>query len=131
MKHEKGFTLIELVIAVMVCVIAVLSVLGANTVVQRNTDVQFQRATAMQDAHRIIERMRTASLNGAFPANVVTNFPNGAAVAGFANLTNEQITVAYVNTLTDPLDVRVTVSWLENGLRPASITMDSLMTQRE
>ena len=104
--------------------------LAANTYIQTQGDVMYERMVAYQDAHRVIESMRSTSLTGNFPANVTAGFPSGASVNGFNNLTNEQVTVSYANTNNDPLDITVTTSWREQGLRNASIQLRTLMTQR-
>ena len=85
---------------------------------------------AAQDSQRVLELIRNASTNGAFPANVVNTYPNGAAIPGFNNLVNEQIIANYSNTIADPLDITVTTTWLERGERNVSFQLRTLMTQR-
>ncbi len=127
---SKGFTLIELLVALVVIVVGLLGILLANIFVQSSSEAAYQRMVAMQDAHRVIELMRNASSTGNFPINVTAAFPSGGAVAGFNNLTNEQVAVAYANAASDPLDITVTTTWREHGRRNSTAQLRTLMTQR-
>jgi len=127
---RSGFTMIELMVSIIVVGFALLAVLLANTAIQQASERARERMIATQDAHRVVELIRNASVNGNFPANVVTAFPNGGAVAGFNNLTNEQVVASYSNTAVDPLDITVTTTWLEQGRRNALVQLRTLMTQR-
>ena len=125
-----GFTLIELMIAVVVIGLGLLGMVMANTVIQTTSEAAYERMVATQDAHRTIELMRNASMTGNFPQNVTGAFPNGAAAAGFNNLTGEQVAVTYGNVQADPLDITVTTTWLERGRRNTSTQLRTLMTKR-
>jgi len=130
MKRARGFTLIELLVAVVVMGFGLLALLLANTYIQQASERAYERMVAVQDAGRAAELIRDASVNGNFPANVTAAFPNGGAVAGFNNLTAEQVVVNYRNTNADPLDITVTTTWLEQGRRNSSFQLRTLMTQR-
>jgi len=125
-----GFTLVELLVSTIVLSIGVLATMLANTYVQQASERVHERMMAAQDAHRVLELIRNASVNGNFPANVTGAYPNGAAVPGFNNLSTEQVVAAYANPNVDPLDITVTTTWLEQGRRNASIQIRTLMTQR-
>ena len=125
-----GFTLLEVLIAMMVLGFGLLAMLMGNTYTQQASERIYERMIAAQDASRVIEQMRDASINGNFPANVTTTFPNGVAVAGFNNLMGEQVVATYANPNADPLDITVTTSWLERGRRNTSLQLGMLMTQR-
>lgn len=127
---QKGFTLIELMIAMVVAVLALVGYVGATTHIQQTSESAFERSVAIQDANRVIEQIRNAASTGNFPGNVLGSFPNNGAVAGFNSLTAQQVTVSYADTTADPLDTFVVVAWNENGRRPASVTLRSLVTQR-
>ena len=122
--------MIELMVSIIVIGFALLAVLLANTAIQQASERARERMIATQDAHRVVELIRNASVNGNFPANAVTAFPNGGAVAGFSNLTNEQVVASYANTAADPLNITVTTTWLELGRRNVSVQLRTLMTQR-
>lgn len=129
--NSRGFTLVELMIALAFIAVGLLGAILANTAIQQRSEGAYQRMVATQDAHRVIEQMRNTSSTGNFPQNVTATFPNGGAVAGFNNLTNEQVTVAYTNPAADPLDITVTTTWRENGMRNATTQLRTLMTQRQ
>ena len=155
LKGERGFTLIELMIATVVMVIALAAVLMANTAASQTSEVLFQRTVATQDANQVIEQMRSTAASGTFPGNVVAAFPNNTARPGFQNLTAlcgglakpplactwpfaftpnntswEQVVVTYADPAANPLDVTVTVVWLDNSRRNATASLRSLVTQR-
>lgn len=129
-KNEKGFTFIELMITMVVVVLVLLGFMAANANIQQASESAYQRTVALQDANRVIELMRDAAATGIFPANVTAVYPNGGAVAGFTNLPGQQVVVSYVNAGANPLDVTVTVSWLENGIRNVNTALRTYITQR-
>lgn len=129
--NQAGFTLIEVMLCVILVGLFLVGVVGANTVVQKNNRVVHERIIANQDANQIIEQMRNTAMTGAFPANVTNAFPDATVVGNFNNLTNQQIVVDYADPSADPLNVTVTVSWLDDNARPAAFTLNTLMTQRE
>lgn len=131
MEDRRGFSLIELAVAMAVITGGLLMILMANSYSHQTGEVYYERMVATQDAHRTIETMRASSGTGNFPANVTATFPNGGAVGGFANLTNETVTVTYVDPTVDPLDVTVTTRWLRQDRRNDVISLRTLMTQRE
>lgn len=130
MRGMKGFTLFELMVAVVLIGVGLLGMLLANTYVQKTSEAANERIVATQDAHRVIELMRNASASGTFPANVTSAYPNGGTVPGFANLTGEQVVVTYASSSADPLDIMVTTNWLELGRRGTSTQLRTLMTRR-
>ena len=130
LKSQNGFTLIEVMITMVVMAAALLSVLTANAMVSQTSEGAYQRLVAIQDVNQIIERMRNTAATGTFPGNVTAVYPNGGTVAGFTSLTNETVTVAYVSAVTNPLNVTVTVNYLENGRRAANTALRSIITQR-
>lgn len=134
---EKGFTFIELMIAMVVAVLMLLGVMAANSAVQKASEAGHQRVNALQDANQVIERMRNTAQTGSFPSNVVAIYPNNGTVSGFSSLTSETVTVSYADrngdgiaTNDDPLDVTVTVAWSENGERTTNTALRTLLTQR-
>ena len=130
-KKPRGFTLIELLVSIIVLGIAFLAMIFANTYIQRRNEASYEQMVAIQDAHRLIERIRDASITGAFPGNVTGAFPEGVPVAGFNNLSGEQITVNYNGALTvDPLNITITTQWNELGNRSRTVQLRTLMTQR-
>ena len=130
-ETERGFTLLEVVITIAVVMISFLALMFSNMIIQRNNDMFYQRTVASQDAHQVMERIRDTATFGLFPNNVTDQYPDGADVPGFSNLQGQQIIVDYSSALSDPLDITITVNWLEDGFRNVSYTLSSIVTQRE
>src|SRR3989338_8574101 len=109
MVHKKGFTLIELMIALCIVLPVLLGAIGLNVYIFRLAETSRRSTVAIQDAHTVIEQIRNTSKTNL--AQVVTNYPNGQAAAGFNNLPSEQVIVTYPNASADPLAITVTVNW--------------------
>lgn len=124
----RGVTLIELMVAIAVLSSAIVSLVGAYIVFFSLSETSRTRQIAMADAQSVLERIRNVS--PFTNANVQAQFPNGTAVAGFANLTSEQVTIAYPSPTAVPLEVRVQVSWTLRS-RALSFQLSSLMRERE
>lgn len=130
LKSTNGFTLIEVMVTMAVMAAVLLAIMTANAMISQTSEAAYQRLVAVQDANQVIERMRNTAITGNFPGNVTAAYPNGGSVGGFTSLTSETVTVAYTSTVTNPLDVTVTVNYLENGRRAANTALRSLITQR-
>ncbi len=127
---ERGFSLLEVLITLVIGLIAFFGVLAVNNITQKSSHSSFETIIAMQDAHRVIERIRETATYEFFPDNVTNAFPSGQAVPGLDNLEGELVTV-YYPAAADPLNVSVTVSWLGPDNRNFSYVLNSLITQRE
>jgi prepilin-type N-terminal cleavage/methylation domain-containing protein len=127
---QTGFTLTELLIALVVITLTLAGYIGANIMLQRNAEEMHERTIAIQDANRTIERMRSDSRTGTFPGNVTAKYPDTGIVAGFTDLVNEQVTVSYADTAANPLDVTVRVTWLTYARRQGFESVRTYITQR-
>ncbi|MBI4372854.1 MAG: hypothetical protein HY585_03920, partial [Candidatus Omnitrophica bacterium] len=92
---------------------AIFAVIGINYYMIHASENARQATTALQDAHSVIEGIRNSSKQGL--SQVLADYPDGQAVGGFANLTNERIEVDYAEVTDDPLVVTVTVTWTDPG----------------
>ena len=129
-SKEQGFTLVEVMITMVVVLLVLVGFIGANMAIQRASEAAYERTVALQDANRVIEQMRNLAAAGNFPQNVTGIFPAAGQVAGFANLTGEQVVVNYADPAADPLDTTVTVTWQENGVRQVNTALRTRITQR-
>lgn len=136
MRNQKGFTLIEVMITTAVVTLALVGLLAANMQIRLASMAAYERSVATRHAHEVIERMRTAS-DGSL-SDVTSTFSNGGTVSSSNYLTtsstellkNETVVVSYVSTSADPLDTTVTVTWLERGVRTATLPVRTLITKR-
>ena len=131
---QSGFTLIELMIAMVVCVLAMLSVLLANTTIQKTTEEAYENSVVAQDINEVIEQMRNAA-NAADDTSVQTDViaAGSAAVTSVKSLPSnysESISISYADQSADPLDATITATWKLRGLRTKSLSMGALITKR-
>lgn len=138
-RNTAGFTLIEVMIALVIASIAFGGFIGANVVLQQNTAVLNERTLALQDANRAIEMMRNASRTTApvFPQNVTSVYPSNSTIPGFNTLRDETLTVVHqdlsgnpASASTNPLMTSVTVAWTSYRGRANTATVRTYITQR-
>lgn len=125
-NRRKGFTLPEVMVALMVFAIAVLSLMGVYLTVSQLAESSRNLAQAMADARVVLEGIRETSTGGL--AGVTgTNWTSWAVTKNLNVLNNESVTVT--SSGADPLVVTVQVSWQERG-RARLATVDTLVTRR-
>jgi prepilin-type N-terminal cleavage/methylation domain-containing protein len=130
-RKESGFTMIELMVALLVLSTVFVGYISANIIAQRNTETLNERTVAIQDANRVIEQMRTiATSPGDFPDNVTDAYPNNTTPVQLNNLTNEVATVSYADPNSNPLITTITVTWLSYTGRPSTLSIQTYITQR-
>lgn len=124
---NKGFTLIEVMITMVVVSVAILMTLAGNSKIQLATEGAFERTLALQDNNQVLEQMRNdARALSDFPKDIVDTYEEGCRVVNpppparkkfyFSDqLVNQEVAVFYEDTTADPLDVTVMVCWLRNG----------------
>ena len=117
---KKGFTIVELLCAVIVFVVAGIAVLGAYQSAFRLVEASQQSTIAMSDLRDMSERIKDTAFT-----LLLTNFPNGTAngpagnpystIVGGYTLTQQSISVTYPVLGIDPLELIVTVTWVTGG----------------
>ena len=121
-RNEIGVTLVELLLAISVLVIAGVGLLGAYHSALHLTETAQQATVAVNDLKDIMERIKTTpftQLQASFPSGAA-NGPGGAQaytnVVGGYTLPNEQITVTHSpNTAADPRELIVRLTWTNRG----------------
>ena len=129
-KGARGFTLLEIMIAIAIMVGAILAILGLflNYLMlvetAKNTTVAVDNAQAVLEAIRNTDPFTVSNVTAAFPAGVdlAPNF-------NFDKLDNEAIYVSYGSLTADPLQITATVNWQEKT-RSRSESLTTKMTQR-
>ena len=123
-----GFTLIELMMAVMIFTIAVVSLMGVYMAIAQLNESNRNLTRAVADTRIVLEAIRQTS-SGGLSAVTGTNWTTWASANGLTALQNESTTVTYVDSAADPLSVTVQINWSERG-RARSTLINTLVTRR-
>ncbi len=127
-RSASGFTLIEVLVGMAVFVTALVVLLGIYTGIAALRESGRNTTQAVADARAVLEAMRDRSSTGL--SNVTAqDWTQWAEDNGLTSLDSEVITVDYVDTSADPLEITVQVDWVER-VRERSMTISTLMTQR-
>jgi prepilin-type N-terminal cleavage/methylation domain-containing protein len=109
MKHETGFTLIELMITIAVTMILLVAVYMAINSVQRHSSAIERKVTAQQDVKPALDIMAMeigmASYNPTYATNLWVT-PTGACTAASANQIYRGIQEATANSMAVEMDIR-------------------------
>ncbi|MBN2310854.1 MAG: type II secretion system protein [Candidatus Hydrogenedentes bacterium] len=129
---ERGFTLLELTIAVAVFIVILAATAQALVSYYVTMDIQNQRVAAVRNCTGVISAMRSVrdANPGDFPDAIVDQWPDGAVVSGAGSLPQEQITVHYTDSTANPLEVTVTSQWADLRGRSLTTSVSSLLTDR-
>ena len=119
-QRERGFTIIELIIALFVFVVAGGGIAGANLYCHRLSEDVTNAMRAVDDLDDMMEHVQAtpfSSLQVLFPGGVVNGGGGNAyaAVVGGYTLDGEQIIVTYPSQTAGRLEMLVTVNWLQRG----------------
>lgn len=126
-KSREGFTYLELIIAIVILVPVILGLIQATAYSNKMSELARSVTTAIADASSVMENIRNTARSGL--GSVTGAYPSGSAVAGYSNLTSEQIVVTYPSATADPLDITITVTW-EQGGRSMTRIVKSKVTQK-
>jgi prepilin-type N-terminal cleavage/methylation domain-containing protein len=125
MKRKKGFTLVELLMAVFVLAVGIMGILLLYTNSMLSSEFAWDMTTATSHAEYILEEMQAReSLNDIRS----TNWGMWAQKQGLNTIPHETIAVDFPHVSGNPLDILVTVSW-KRKLRTNHITLKTKMTK--
>lgn len=160
-SKKRGFTLIELMIAATIIIVALVGLMATYFVSFDANQMARHRVQALNDARAMIEHMRAEVEEydrltrlyetgwgggaGTFSQNSIIQDPNHPMVGDPGS---EIITVIFGDPLTgvqqptlwdaifgdplaDPLQINIRVDWTVRNGRPQSLTLVTLMTERE
>lgn len=133
-RNIKGVTLFELLIATLVFTIALGGLLSSLMAILDLIDANKDETIATTDLRNMMERIRATAFD-----NMVLLFPDGVADGPFTNpyqnivgnysLNSEHITVTYSDIISDPLEVKIKVSWLDKRARAYNTSMSTFKTR--
>lgn len=134
MSRARGFSLIEVMFAMMIFAISAVFLMGFYIGTARLNEQSRNLTQAMSDAKILMEGIRDRAQTGGLTgvAGVTGVFPAGQNLGpanGLTSLRNERVTVAYANLAADPLSVTVQVTWDERGVQRTA-ALDTLVTRR-
>lgn len=113
MRQKKGFTLVELMFALAILIPVALIAVNVNSLMAGRVRTARLITIALHDANTVMERIRDTSDLGL--SQIVSSYPSGQAVSGFANLPNEAVVVQYPDPNANPLAITVSVEWTDSG----------------
>lgn len=136
MRHngKRGSTFIEILAATLVFVVALGALLSCITQLLYLVDIAKEQTIAVGDMRNIMEDIRATAY-----ADMAQNFPNGvtdgpaarryADILGGYSLSNEHITVTYADASSDPLEIRVALSWQDKRRHQRNAALSTFKTR--
>ena len=130
-KSERGVTLVEVLMALVIFVIAGAGILGSYLSSHQLAENATGTMRAVDHLEDLMERIHSTAFNA-----VTTTFPNGvanggatnyAAIVGGYSLQGEQITVTYPSVAAGRLEVLATDTWTYRG-RAHTVRLSTLRT---
>ena len=133
-RDVKGMTLVELLIATLVFTIALGALLSSMLTVLYLIDLAKNQTIAISDLRNMMERIRVtvfADTLSLFPNSVVDGQVHNTYqfVVGGYSLNNEHITVTYADIHSDPLEIKVNLTWADKRARNHSTTVSTFKTR--
>jgi len=124
-KRNKGFTLVELLLAVFILSVGIVGVLLLFTQSILSTEYAWDKTVAVSHAENILEEMQLKNT-----LNEITNvdWASWAVNQGFNTLPSESFNITFTDPATDPLEIQVAVNWIRKQ-RNSQIALKTQMTK--
>lgn len=129
-KDRKGISLIDILVSLFILTLSGAALLSLLLSALYFIDLSREQSIAVSDLRNMMESVRATPFSN-MPANFPNNTQDGPSsrryytLIGGYNLRSEHITVTYANTLSDPLEVKVTLSWQNKYGRLMSSSMST------
>lgn len=123
--HNSGFTLAELLLAIYILLIGVLTIVIFLTTTTKATEYAGDLTAATIHAERIFEEMRTRTTLAEITA---TNWAQWAQDQNLLTLPSESVSVSIADAGADPLVIHTTVSWVRR-LKQNNVVLSTEMTK--
>jgi len=132
--HKKGTTLVEVMVATLIFVVALGALLSSITELLCLVDLSKEQTIAVTDLRNMMEKIRATAfsdMQAQFPDAVVDDSSAGRylAILGDYRLSNEQVTVTYANISSDPLEIKASVNWLDKRRRARKVSISTFKTR--
>lgn len=135
-ESQRGFTMLELMVAIGVLLVATLSAFGSQLASMNLVTISRETDTAVTDAQACMESILTLQADQIPLAS--SPYADGQEISGYSNLSNEILIATYPGFPTgsddsadvpDPLEIVLTLSWDDHRGRPRSLTLASVKMQ--
>jgi len=124
-KRNKGFTLVELLLAVFILSSSIVGILLLFSQSMISTEYAWDKTMAVSHAEGILEEMQ---LKKTLADITNTDWLGWAAHQGLSTLPGESLTISFIDPVADPLDIQVTVNWIHKQ-RGLQVTLKTQMTK--
>lgn len=124
-KNTSAFTLVEILFALLILSISLTSAIVCITSSIAATQLSRDMTTAANHAEQVLEEMKTLTTLASITS---TNWTTWASTNGLNTLTNEALSVTYVNQAANPLSITVTVTWTTKS-RTQTVNLTTEMTR--
>jgi len=129
MRRNNGFTLVELLISMTVLGIVLFALLFGYMQCFKINEMSQNTTIALEDAQKVIEQMRSLSVNSLTDITNVDWTGWAANNACTFTIDNDLSKLYPQGQSADPLEICVTVKWQERG-RPCEVNLSTLITVR-
>jgi len=118
MKNRRGFTLSELMIAVLILVIAIAALLATYVTCLFMNEANNNLVTAVNDVQYVLEEIKSLAY-----ANIEGYVPVQAQVTHLRPEQNEVIQVSHTHPRANIIEVTVTATWQERNGRQSNFSL--------
>ena len=125
LRKNKGFTLVELLLAVFILSTSIVGILLLFSQSIISTEYAWDKTIAVSHAEGILEEMQ---LKNTLTEVSNTDWVAWAAGQGFNTLPAESFAIAFLDPAADPLEIQVTVNWVRKQ-RKGQVTFKTQMTK--
>ena len=124
-RNDAGMTLIEIMFAIGILAVALVSVLGVLVGAQEANVMNRSRVFAFDEARAVIDQIIDLKASGAaFPDALIAAIPAGKTTLSSVALAGATRTVIW-GAKTDPMVVTVTINWNDLRGHAASVSLSS------